>query len=525
MGKLWELGEFLEEFDIVCLQETWLEEKNEEKVISKLNKRFKWWTKAAVRGNVRGRASGGQLVGIKKSASENCKVVEWTYGMIIKIVRGMEKDVWVIVVYNNVGFKRIEKDLEQCVEEGVEEGVAIVIAGDFNARIGAEQGIVESEDEVGGLGERRSQDAVVNAEGRKLLSFCERLGLAVLNGRTKGDEMGNLTFIEGGSGSSVLDLVLKLEDEEEIVEKLEVLPRVESDHLPVTFDICKGSAIVKNGSMGKKGVGGAKLLWKEENEEKFVEEFHYAWTNECEKNGEKNWDNMKKAIWVAAEKTEMNKTIKEARGEGGRGWFDKECKDQKKRVWNGLTACLNKKAERIERRAKGQRETEGERVETEKKRELGEERKKLKELCAKKRQQWFEERWRKVRESKNMVEWWEAVGKFRIRRKRTEANITKEQWVQQFSNLLGARQIGTEDKQTIMKRGEAREDEGSVDEGLDQEISQEELRKALRSTKNKKAPGEDGITAEFLKGLTLERREDLREILNQIWNNGKLPKG
>ena len=253
MGKLWELGEFLEEFDIVCLQETWLEEKNEEKVISKLNKRFKWWTKAAVRGNVRGRASGGQLVGIKKSASENCKVVEWTYGMIIKIVRGMEKDVWVIVVYNNVGFKRIEKDLEQCVEEGVEEGVAIVIAGDFNARIGAEQGIVESEDEVGGLGERRSQDAVVNAEGRKLLSFCERLGLAVLNGRTKGDEMGNLTFIEGGSGSSVLDLVLKLEDEEEIVEKLEVLPRVESDHLPVTFDICKGGAIVKNGSMGKKG--------------------------------------------------------------------------------------------------------------------------------------------------------------------------------------------------------------------------------------------------------------------------------
>ena len=33
---------------------------------------------------------------------------------------------------------------------------------------------------------------------------------------------------------------------------------------------------------------------------------------------------------------------------------------------------------------------------------------------------------RKVRESKNMVEWWEAVGKFRIRRKRTDANITKE---------------------------------------------------------------------------------------------------
>ena len=83
-----------------------------------------------------------------------------------------------------------------------------------------------------------------------------------------------------------------------------------------------------------------------------------------------------------------------------------------------MKAYLNKKAEQIERRAKGQRATEGERVETEKK---GEEIKKLKELCTKNRQQWFEERWRKVRKSKNMIEWSEAVGKFRIRRKRTEA--------------------------------------------------------------------------------------------------------
>ena len=70
-----------------------------------------------------------------------------------------------------------------------------------------------------------SQDGLVNAEGRKLLNFCEKMGLTVLNGRKNGDEMGNLTFV-GGGGSSVLDLVLKLEDEEEPVEKIEVLPRV-----------------------------------------------------------------------------------------------------------------------------------------------------------------------------------------------------------------------------------------------------------------------------------------------------------
>ena len=75
------------------------------------------------------------MVGVKKSMSDKCNVEEWMYEMIVKIVRETEKDVWIITVYNNVGFKRIEKDLGQCVEDGVEMGVAIGIEGDWNARI------------------------------------------------------------------------------------------------------------------------------------------------------------------------------------------------------------------------------------------------------------------------------------------------------------------------------------------------------------------------------------------------------
>ena len=71
------------------------------------------------------------------------------YGMIFKIVRETEKDVCIITLHNDVGFKQIEKDLEPCVEDGVENGAAIVIAGDWNSRIGGEQGMVESEEERG----------------------------------------------------------------------------------------------------------------------------------------------------------------------------------------------------------------------------------------------------------------------------------------------------------------------------------------------------------------------------------------
>ena len=42
-----------------------------------------------------------------------------------------------------------------------------------------------------------------------------------------------------------------------------------------------------------------------------------------------------------------------------------------------------------------------------------------------------------------------------------------------------------------------------------------ELEQAVWGTKNKKTPGEDGIMVECIKRLPVERRENLRGILNQ----------
>ena len=68
--------------------------------LNKLDIRFKWWAKAATRQNVRGRAGGGHLVGIKKSMSDKYNVEEWMYGMVVKIVRETDcSDVWIITVY------------------------------------------------------------------------------------------------------------------------------------------------------------------------------------------------------------------------------------------------------------------------------------------------------------------------------------------------------------------------------------------------------------------------------------------
>ena len=72
-----------------------------------------------------------------------------------------------------------------------------------------------------------------------------------------------------------------------------------------------------------------------------------------------NWENLKRAILVAAEKAEIETKIKKRNGKD-KGWFDEECKNQQKKVWNRLKAYLEKKTEEMEQRAQRQRPLERE---------------------------------------------------------------------------------------------------------------------------------------------------------------------
>ena len=234
-----EVWQFLEQFDLIMLQETWLEKDNETRTIDKLSKAYRWTTKAAKRSNTKGRASGGQIVGIRKRMSEKWRVEEWDFGLIVKIqTKERAKERWIIPVYNNVGIGKIEKPLTELIEDGTKNGAGIIIIGDLNARIGKEQANGEEEGNRKSVPSRNSEDTTVNAEGKKLLRMCEKMGLTILNGRKKGDEEGKLTYVGGGGASSVLDLIIELEDEEEdTIESMKVVPRIESDHLPVTMNL------------------------------------------------------------------------------------------------------------------------------------------------------------------------------------------------------------------------------------------------------------------------------------------------
>ena len=93
----------------------------------------------------------------------------------------------------------------------------VVLAGDFNARTGVEHDFINYDScnlAPGGISPpttkiapRKSFDTHVNDLGKQLLEMCNSLDLRILNGRCKGDSLGQITF-HGNQGSSTVDYII-----------------------------------------------------------------------------------------------------------------------------------------------------------------------------------------------------------------------------------------------------------------------------------------------------------------------------
>ena len=156
-----------------------------------------------------------------------------------------------ITIYNNEGIEKVISHLRVHIEEGIAEGDNIMVVGDFNARIGERQ--INSESDLDLDIDRRLEDNIVNAEGNKLLDFCEEYGYVIRNGCTKGDWKGSVTYV-GERGSSVLDLVLEVANIYlSLIKEMKVNTRVESDHLPVEIVVRFKKELREVNNTGEKG--------------------------------------------------------------------------------------------------------------------------------------------------------------------------------------------------------------------------------------------------------------------------------
>ena len=159
----------LEEWDIMVLSETWVEEKDWGYVEKRLPRGYVWESQWAKTESKKGRAIRGMMMGVRKGLGMEEGVSREKEGLMVRKVR-IGGEWWRIIgVYVNKDLQRKLEELKEWTEER-EVGVRNVIGGDFNAGTGRMGGEVrDTEEEVGDNGEsRESRDKVVNGGGGEI---------------------------------------------------------------------------------------------------------------------------------------------------------------------------------------------------------------------------------------------------------------------------------------------------------------------------------------------------------------------
>jgi endonuclease/exonuclease/phosphatase family metal-dependent hydrolase len=120
----------------------------------------------------------------------------------------------------------------------------VILIGDFNARTGKLEDFISTDgnrhiqnlvqDDLDQT-KRENFDNTVNSHGKHLLELCKNCDLRILNGRTKGDSLGEPTF-HSKNGISTIDYVICDINLLKYIKFLVVKPpNYFSDHSQITF--------------------------------------------------------------------------------------------------------------------------------------------------------------------------------------------------------------------------------------------------------------------------------------------------
>ena len=523
---------FITLFDFICLVETFMVDFTQ----FDLFPNYKVFCKAAINFPGRGRASGGVLVLIRNEllpffCSIECKHANTLLFTVAGKLLGVDKDTLCICAYvppdGSPFYTHFDVEngislLEECVTECLLDlnDVYIMLIGDFNARTaGSSQNIFHdcTNDLFSNLhmshalsNERHSQDSSMNSYGKLLMNFCTSFDLAILNGLCTGDNLGRYTYI-AQNGSSVIDyfilskeLLFLLWD----ICKLNIIDRIESDHLPLSFSICptnnfsepdtKECTFIDKFVWNADAIGifNEKLL-SYEVQRKFKIAMDTINTdldnalllfNECLKDVA---ECMKKRVCV-------NKQQK-------RDWYDNECRMFRKNVKHKLS--VYKKSLNIRDRdifCIARRE--------------------YKSLLKRKKKEFNDLVMSNLLSSvNNQQDFWKNVRGISIKNPCLRNTISTENWFLYFKELLDKPLFDEQDTTNDID-DDYDTDDDVMNDVLNSAITKEEIVRAVRKLKCNKSAGPDSLIAELFKYSGTMIIDFLHVFFNALFEKGIFPK-
>ena len=473
----------------------------------------------------------------------------------------LDSDLYICIIYISPEYSSYSKRQDGDIFLNLEKDIAyfslrgsVILTGDFNARTGLKIDFVN--DVLSNhvpvpfdypydvtTCRRNNQDSSVNNcnnYGESLLKICREARMRILNGRTVGDVFGKLTChtrmrnlndpnvgdvfgkltCHQYNGSSVVDYTIVNEGLLKHINYFRIHDWMESisDHCPMSLSIASHYQVKKDKTLPLRPALSV-YRWDKESAFKFTEVLRgggvkddlLAISNSIHDHNvhhETLLSQFNSIIYKVADSC-LRKRKRKPRKKSHRKWFDHSCKALKSKCATLAKLLLKQPFNR------GLRS------------ELFGVKKHYKYTLKKTKSKYKEDILDKIENmhDKNPKEYWKLVDQ--LKSEDNEGNqdhdkIDPTSWHEYFSKLLAPDTESDERSELINNKLKELEQNKCFNE-LNFRITETEVIKALRSLKNNKAAGLDGILNEMLKAGVSEFRSPLTVIFNKIFTIGQYP--